>query len=111
MLETLATLYLLIETEAHMSCLNPIAAQELKRRLEAGDAVLIGCHGFGRARGEVAVFDCRSGMGTQAHAAPLLARGFRKTYFLEGGIEVWKAVGFGVHENRKAPLDQTGAPA
>jgi rhodanese-related sulfurtransferase len=112
-----------------MTCLNSITAQDLKRRLDTGDAVLIDIretdeharehilgarlapisaidsHDFDRDRGKVAVFHCKSGMRTQANAARLLARGFREAYFLEGGIEAWKAAGYGVHENRKAPLE------
>ena len=112
-----------------MSCLNPITAQDLRRRLDAGDAVLIDIretdehvrehilgarlaplsaidsHDFDRDRGKAAVFHCKSGMRTQANAARLLARGFREAYFREGGIEAWKAAGYGVHENKKAPLE------
>ena len=112
-----------------MICLNPMTAQELKRRLEAGDAVLIDIretdeqarehvlgarlaplssidsHDFDRDRDKVAVFHCKSGMRTQANAARLLARGFREAYFLEGGLEAWKAAGYGVHQNKKAPLE------
>lgn len=112
-----------------MTCLNPITAQDLKLRLDAGDAVLIDIretdeharehilgarlaplsaidsHDFDRDRGKAAVFHCKSGMRTQANAARLLARGFREAYFLEGGIEAWKAAGYGVHQNKKAPLE------
>lgn len=112
-----------------MTCLNPITAEELKRRLDAGDAVLIDVresdeharehilgarlaplsaidtHDFDRDRGKIAVFHCKSGMRTQANAARLLARGFREAYFLQGGIEAWKAAGYGVHTNTKAPLE------
>lgn len=112
-----------------MSCLNPITAQDLKRRLDAGDAVLIDiretdeharehilgarlaplsaidAHDFDRDRGKAAVFHCKSGMRTQANAARLIARGFREAYFLEGGIEAWKAAGFPIHANRQAPLE------
>lgn len=112
-----------------MITLNPISATDLKRRLDAGDAVLIDVretdeharehilgarlaplsaidtHDFDRDHGKAAVFHCRSGMRTQANAAKLIARGFREAYFLDGGIEAWKSAGLPVHTNRKAPLE------
>lgn len=112
-----------------MTSLNPISATDLKRRLDAGDAVLIDVretdeharehilgarlaplsaidtHDFDRDHGKAAVFHCRSGMRTQANAAKLIARGFREAYFLDGGIEAWKSAGLPVHTNRKAPLE------
>ena len=112
-----------------MTSLKPINATDLKRRLDAGDAVLIDvresdeharehilgarlaplssidAHDFDRDHGKAAVFHCRSGMRTQANAAKLLARGFREAYYLDGGIEAWKTAGLPVHANRKAPLE------
>lgn len=112
-----------------MNTLAPISAKDLKRRLDAGSAVLIDiretdeharehilgarlaplsaidAHDFDRDRAKAAVFQCRSGMRTQANAAKLLAKGFTETYFLEGGIDAWKAAGFGVHANPTAPLE------
>ncbi len=112
-----------------MTQLNPISATDLKRRLDSGEAVLIDVresdeharehilgarlaplsaidsHDFDREHGKAAVFHCKSGMRTQANAARLLARGFREAYFLDGGIEAWKAAGYGVHSNAKAPLE------
>jgi rhodanese-related sulfurtransferase len=112
-----------------MTCLNPITAKDLKRRLDAGDAMLIDiretdeharehilgarlaplssidAHDFDRDHVKAAVFHCKSGMRTQANAARLLSRGFREAYFLEGGIEAWKAAGYAVHANAKAPLE------
>lgn len=112
-----------------MSCLNPISPSDLKRKLDAGEAVLIDIresdeharehilgarlapisaidtHDFDRDRGKAAVFHCKSGMRTQAQAARLIARGFREAYFLEGGIEAWKAAGFPIHANKQAPLE------
>lgn len=113
-----------------MSCeLPPIDATTLKARLDAGDAILIDIretdeharehilgarlaplsaidgHDFDRERAKVAVFHCRSGARTQANAARLLARGFAQAFYLQGGIEAWKAAGFPVHANRKAPLE------
>lgn len=112
-----------------MTCLNPISAQDLKRRLDAGDAVLIDiretdeharehivgarlaplsaidAHDFDRDHAKAAVFHCKSGMRTQANAARLMARGFREAYFLDGGIEAWKQAGLRLHTNRKVPLE------
>lgn len=109
--------------------LAPIAPKELKRRLESGDAILIDvrepgeharehiigarlaplssidAHDFGSDHGKAAIFHCRSGMRTQANAAKLLAKGFRDSFYLEGGIEAWKAAGLPVHTNKKAPLE------
>ena len=65
----------------------------------------IDAHDFDRDHGKAAVFHCKSGMRTQANAARLIARGFREAYFLDGGIEAWKAAGLPVHANRKAPLE------
>jgi rhodanese-related sulfurtransferase len=112
-----------------MSTINPINAHALKQRLDKGEAVLIDIretdeyarehivgarlaplsaidtHDFDRDHDKVAVFHCRSGMRTQANAAKLLAAGFREAYCLDGGIEAWKAAGFPVHSNRKAPIE------
>lgn len=103
-----------------MTCLIPITAQDLKRRLDAGEAVLIDIreteeharehipgarlaplsaidtHDFDPDLGKVAVFHCKSGMRTQANGARLIACGFREAYFLEGGIEAWKAAAYTV---------------
>ena len=112
-----------------MTCLNPLSAQDLKLRLDAGDAVLIDIretdeharehilgarlaplsaidsHDFDADHAKAAVFHCKSGMRTQANAARLLARGFREAFYLDGGIEAWKAAGYGVHTNAEAPLE------
>lgn len=109
--------------------LSPISAQDLKRRLDAGDAVLIDiretdeharehilgarlaplsaidAHDFDRDHAKAAVFHCKSGMRTQANAARLMARGFREAYFLDGGIEAWKRAGLPVHTNTKGPIE------
>lgn len=109
--------------------LSPISAAALKQKLDSGDAVLIDiresdeharehiigarlaplsaidAHDFDRDKQKIAVFHCKSGMRTQANAARLLAKDFREAHFLEGGIEAWKAAGFPVHANRKAPLE------
>lgn len=112
-----------------MTSLRPMQAGELRRRLDAGDAVLIDiresdehrrehilgarlaplsaidAHDFDRDHAKIAVFHCKSGVRTQANAARLLAHGFREAFCLEGGIEAWKKAGFPVHSDRTAPLE------
>lgn len=112
-----------------MNTLSPIDAQQLKEKLDQGDAVLIDIrehnehaaehivgarlaplsaidtHDFDRDHGKIAVFHCKSGMRTQTNAAKLLAKGFRQAHYLRGGIDGWKAAGFPVHTNANAPLD------
>lgn len=109
--------------------LNPVSATEAKRLMESGAAILIDiretdeharehvlgarlapltaidAHDFDRDHDKIAIFHCKSGMRTQANAAQLLARGFSRAYFLEGGLEGWKRAGYPVHANRKAPLE------
>lgn len=109
--------------------LTPMSPLDLKRRLDAGEAVLIDVresdeharehvlgarlaplsaidsHDFDRDHDKIAVFHCRSGMRTQANAARLLGRGFREAYYLDGGLDAWKAAGLPVHANRRAPLE------
>lgn len=112
-----------------MNTLTPITPQDLKRKLESGEAILIDIresdeharehiigarlaplsaidgHDFDRDHGKAAVFHCKSGARTQANAAALIGRGFAQSYFLVGGIEAWKAAGLPVHANAKAPLE------
>lgn len=109
--------------------LNPVSATEAKRLMESGAAILIDvretdeharehvlgarlaplswidAHDFDRDHGKIAIFHCKSGVRTQANAASMLARGFPKAFFLEGGLEGWKKGGYAVHANRKAPLE------
>ena len=109
--------------------LNPMSATEAKRLMESGAAILIDiretdeharehvlgarlaplssidAHDFDRDHDKIAIFHCKSGMRTQANAARLLARGFPKAFFLDGGLEGWKQAGYAVHANRKAPLE------
>ena len=109
--------------------LAPIDPATLKRRLDTGEAILIDvrehdeharehilgarlaplsaidAHDFDRDQGKAAVFHCKSGLRTQANAVRLLSKGFSEAYFLEGGIEAWKAAGLPVHANRRAPLE------
>ncbi|MEZ5994462.1 MAG: rhodanese-like domain-containing protein [Hyphomonadaceae bacterium] len=105
-----------------VTTLNPISPQDLKRKLDSGEAVLIDirehaehakehiigarlaplsaidAHDFDRDHDKIAVFHCKSGMRTQTNAAKLLARGFPQAFFLQGGIEAWKAAGYPVHK-------------
>lgn len=112
-----------------MTALTAISAQELKRLLDANEAVLIDIresdeharehilgarlaplsaidsHDFDRDRGKTAIFHCKSGMRTQSNAAALLGKGFKQAHYLQGGIEAWKQAGFPVHSNRGAPIE------
>jgi rhodanese-related sulfurtransferase len=109
--------------------LKPISPIELKRRLDRGEAVLIDVretdeharehiigarlaplsaidtHDFDRDHDKVAVFHCKSGRRTEANATRLLARGFREAFYLDGGIDAWRAAGFPVHANKRAPIE------
>lgn len=108
-----------------MTALKPIQAAELKRKLDAGEAILIDIreheehvrehilgarlaplsaidtHDFDRDKDRIAAFHCKSGMRTQTNAARLLACGFKDAYFLQGGIESWKAAGLPVNSGAK----------
>lgn len=109
--------------------LSPMTPIEAKRLMESDAAILIDiresdeharehvlgarlaplssidAHDFDRDHDKIAIFHCKSGMRTQANAAALLARGFSKAFFLDGGLEAWKRQGYPVHANRKAPLE------
>lgn len=109
--------------------LTPLKAAEAKRLLDSGEAILIDvresdeharehiigarlaplsaidAHDFDRDHHKTAIFHCRSGMRTQTNAAKLLAKGFPRAHYLEGGIDGWKGAGLPVHINRKAPID------
>lgn len=106
-----------------------IDATELKRRLDAGEALLIDIrepsefarehilgarlvplsaldrHEFDRELTETAVFYCKSGNRTAMNAARLLGKGFTQAYLLRGGLDAWRAAGLPVHVNRDAPID------
>jgi len=112
-----------------MSDLRAVDAPTLKQKLDRGEAVLIDiretdeharehilgarlaplsaidAHDFDRDHSKAAVFHCKSGMRTQANAAKLLSKGFAEAYYLQGGIEAWKAAGLPVHTNSKAPIE------
>jgi rhodanese-related sulfurtransferase len=99
--------------------LKPITARDLKRRLDAGEILLVdireadeharehiaeaklaplSCFAANTiaAEGPAVVFHCKSGMRTQTNAARLAACGAPEAYYLAGGIEAWKAAGFPV---------------
>ncbi len=113
-----------------MNCqLAPINALEASRMLDENRAILIDvretdeharehilgarlaplsaidAHDFDRDHGKIAIFHCRSGMRTQANAAKLLARGFARAFYLDGGLEGWKAAGLPAHNNARVPLE------
>lgn len=97
--------------------LKSMDAQTLKRRLDAGSALLVdvreageyahehiegarlvplsrfGVEDFSSDRDKVAVFYCRSGARTRFNADLLTSKGFREAYELSGGIMGWKAAG------------------
>lgn len=112
-----------------MSILSKIGPNDLQRLMRSGEAILIDIrepseyarehiigarlvpvgsidtHDFDTETGKIAVFTCRSGNRTAMNAARLLAKGFRETHMLEGGLDGWKKAGLPVHFDAKAPLD------
>ncbi len=108
--------------------LKEVEAPQVKRWLDAGQAVLIdiregdeyarehilGSHlvplsgfdaaDFPRDHDKIAVFHCASGDRTGAAAPRILSRGFREVYQLKGGLAGWKRAGLVTHINRKAPI-------
>ena len=112
-----------------MSILPRIGPNDLQRRMQSGEAILIDirepgeyarehirgarlvpagsidAHDFEAETGKVAVFTCRSGNRTALNAARLLAKGFRETYVLDGGLDGWKKAGLPVHIDSSAPLE------
>ncbi len=108
--------------------LKQVEAQQVKRWLEGGEAVLIdireadeyarehilGSHlvplsgfdaaDFPRDHDKIAVFHCASGDRTGAAAPRILGRGFKEVYQLKGGLAGWKRAGLATHVNRKAPI-------
>ncbi len=55
--------------------------------------------------GDDAIFHCRSGARTQAHAAHLAASVPGTAYVLTGGLDAWKKAGLDVEKTPKAPLE------
>lgn len=106
--------------------LKPINVQDLKRKLDSGEAVLIDIRepsehaqehiaearlaplssfdtgAFGDCCDKIGIFHCKSGMRTRNNAARLAACGFVEAYFLDGGIEAWKAAGRPVQTKQSA---------
>jgi len=54
---------------------------------------------------KAAVYLCASGVRTAANEDRLLATGFSEIYFLEGGLNSWKASGLPIFVNRHAPIE------
>lgn len=108
--------------------LKTIEAQELRRRLATGNAVLVDIrepdeHRRERipgarlaplsrldeqriavAPGTMVVFHCKSGARTRGHAARLLAKA-EECSMLLGGLDAWKAAGLPIERDRTAPLE------
>ena len=55
--------------------------------------------------GKDVVFQCRSGMRTNANCARLAAFADGPAYVLEGGLEAWKGAGLAVTKDASAPLE------
>ena len=111
--------------------IKAIDALSLRKRLAAGDTVLIDirepheharehiegarlaplsklhAENFGEMLGKTAVFHCHSGGRTGSNARLLTSKGFRDAYHLSGGIVAWKAAGLptrrGGHEAGATP--------
>ena len=59
---------------------------------------------FPHSRDKIAVFHCQMGGRTRSAAQQILGTGFREVYQLQEGLQGWKAAGFPVNVNRKAPI-------
>ncbi len=55
--------------------------------------------------GGIAIFHCRSGARTRANAARLAAVAPGEAYFVEGGLQSWKAAGLPLTSDRKQPIE------
>ena len=55
--------------------------------------------------GRIAIFHCRSGQRTAAHAAKLAAAATCEAYIIEGGIEAWKKAGLPIASDRSQPIE------
>lgn len=58
-----------------------------------------------RAGGDIVIFHCRSGGRTHANAERLAAAMGGEAYFIEGGLQSWRAAGLPVIEDRKQPIE------
>jgi rhodanese-related sulfurtransferase len=56
-------------------------------------------------RGRIAIFHCRSGQRTAAHAARLATATTCEAYIVEGGIEAWKKAGLPIASDRSQPIE------
>lgn len=56
------------------------------------------------AQGEI-VFNCKTGMRTNANRARLAAHAGGPAYVLTGGLDAWKQAGLAVASDRKAPIE------
>jgi rhodanese-related sulfurtransferase len=54
---------------------------------------------------QVAIFHCRSGQRTAAHASKLAAAAACEAYIVEGGIEAWKRAGLPVVQDARQPIE------
>jgi rhodanese-related sulfurtransferase len=53
----------------------------------------------------VAIFHCRSGQRTAAHASKLAAAAACEAYIVEGGLEAWKRAGLPVLQDAKQTIE------
>lgn len=53
----------------------------------------------------IAIFHCRSGQRTAAHAGELAAAAACEAYIVEGGIEAWKKAGLPITRDRSRPIE------
>jgi rhodanese-related sulfurtransferase len=108
-----------------------ISAQDAKRRLEEGSAILVDirepaehareniagsrlvplsgldAHDFSAdcAKVPAVIFHCQSGNRTKANLSRLTGCGAREVYLLEGGLTGWKAAGLGTRLDRSKPIE------
>lgn len=109
--------------------LRPVAPQTARQWVEAGSAILVDIRepaehareripgarlhpmsalsssGLADVRERVVVFHCKSGGRTKANAERLSAVACREVYYLEGGIDAWKAAGLAVANDPSAPIE------
>jgi rhodanese-related sulfurtransferase len=61
--------------------------------------------GFAARAGDIVVFNCKSGMRTQANAAKLAEGANCEAYILEGGLDAWKKAGLPVAADKSQPME------
>ena len=59
------------------------------------------------AKGQIAIFTCRSGMRTAANCGRLAGLVDGPAFILDGGVDGWASAGLPLMEDRKAPLELT----